>query len=238
MGLKQVKDPDRIIFLQEFTKQIILSLVREKESKEEIEIEKLKQKFVKPVESGEIFKKIIKRDFLIPSMMHRQPGPEVDRRKVLIHRESIPGVLSDRIKISSKEQLMQKKPVLRAEERVPQREIIQQPMQGQVSGGDVFKKVESLLRDPTIISIECPGPGRNILVKRYNQINLTRISLNAAEINAIIDDFSKKARIPLVGGILKAAVGNSVISAVVSEFAGSRFIINKITPYSILQRQF
>ena len=60
--------------------------------------------------------------------------------------------------------------------------------------------------------------------------------MNQVEITDVLHAFAKQAKIPIVGGILKAAVGDLVISAVISEFVGSRFIINKITPYSIIQK--
>ena len=66
-------------------------------------------------------------------------------------------------------------------------------------------------------------------MKRYNQPNVTKVILDQPEISMIIEMFSREARIPVVGGILKAAVGNLVISAVISDFVGSRFIINKIS---------
>jgi len=58
---------------------------------------------------------------------------------------------------------------------------------------------------------------------------------NDKTLNNIINYFSQKAKIPIVGGILKAAVKNTIISAIFSEFVGSRFLINKITPYSLIE---
>ena len=102
--------------------------------------------------------------------------------------------------------------------------------------GFALGKIESLLRNKEIQLIECPGPNKNLLVKKYNKINTTRITLNQAEITDILYSFAKEAQIPVVGGILKAAVGDLVVSAVISEFVGSRFIINKLTPYSLIQK--
>ena len=104
--------------------------------------------------------------------------------------------------------------------------------------GYAIVKIGALIRDPSIQSIECTGPEKNILVKRYGKINATKIMLSREDISDIIESFSKKTRIPVVGGILKAAVDNMVISAVTSDFIGSRFIINKITPYSLLHEEF
>jgi len=68
--------------------------------------------------------------------------------------------------------------------------------------------------------------------KRYNKLNQTPVGLTQNEIENIINEFSKQAKIPLVRGILKAAVGNLIISAVASEYVGSRFIINKMNPFA------
>ncbi|MDP2925403.1 MAG: hypothetical protein Q8N99_03460 [Nanoarchaeota archaeon] len=125
-------------------------------------------------------------------------------------------------------------PAVEREEKIvfpknlPKREIT--PME---SG---YKKIEPILKDATIQMIECPGPGKNLLVKKYDKINVTRLTLSQSQITDIISEFSKQARIPPVGGILKAAIGNMIISAVISEFVGSRFIINKSTPYSLIYK--
>ena len=68
-------------------------------------------------------------------------------------------------------------------------------------------------------------------------MNFTKISLSQPEIDIIVKNFLAKARIPIIVGIFKASVGNLTISAVISEFVGSRFIINKSSPYSILEQQ-
>jgi len=101
--------------------------------------------------------------------------------------------------------------------------------------GFALGKIDQFLKDITVQSIECAGPEKKILVKKQNKINTTPVSLTQAEITDIINSFSQQARIPPLGGILKAAVGDLVISAVISEYVGSRFIINKITPFSILR---
>lgn len=101
--------------------------------------------------------------------------------------------------------------------------------------GFALGKIDFLLRDREIQSIECPGPGKNLLVKKHNNINTTRITLDQEEITDILYSFALQAKIPVVGGILKAAVGDLVVSAVISEFVGSRFIINKLTPYNLIE---
>ncbi len=250
MGLKQIKDADRIIFLQAFVKQILLHFISEQKSKENIEIEKLRRKFVplpEPIKQAEespkkILKEIIKKEPLKPSMAHVFPKIAEPDRKMIFHRERI----QPQIPVFKKNMPIQP---FKAKSRPPEKiqpqykKSIQSPPEPTpvISSGieiseNALIKIEPLIKDSSIISIECPGPGKNLIVKRYNQVNITRIALNESEIDSIIGYYSEQARIPIVGGILKAAVGNSVISAVVSEFAGSRFIINKITPYSLIHR--
>lgn len=106
------------------------------------------------------------------------------------------------------------------------------PEQGEFNLG----KINPLIKDQAITLIECPGPGKFITVKRINQINITQIKLAEKEISEIIRKFSEKAKIPVIQGTFKAAVGNLIITAIISEFIGSRFIITKITPYSLLEK--
>lgn len=97
-------------------------------------------------------------------------------------------------------------------------------------------KLNVFLHDKGITTMECPGPEKFILIKRLGKINLTRIKLSKEEIDKIIKNFSERARIPLLGGVFKAVIGDLSISAVTSELVGSRFIIYRKTPYSIVEQ--
>ena len=108
------------------------------------------------------------------------------------------------------------------------------PSQG-TSDNYPLKKIDPLIHDNAVQMIECPGPGKNVLVKARNKINGTKVVLNEADIKNIITYFSMYAKIPIMGGILKAAVDNLIISAVVSEYVGSRFIITKKSPYQLIE---
>lgn len=124
------------------------------------------------------------------------------------------------------------KPISRKFLRKPvQKQIVRsiKPEAQQAPKGFKIGKLDRLLNDPLIQSIECPGGNQNVLIKKYNKMTSSNIRLTKEEINQIITDFSMQAKIPIVGGILKAAVGDLLISAVVSEVVGSRFIINRIT---------
>jgi hypothetical protein len=113
------------------------------------------------------------------------------------------------------------------------KQLLRNPKQQKRGFG--MSKITPLINDPSVQLIECPGPNKNVLVKRRNVMNITRVLLSQLEIKNIVENFANQAKIPLVGGILKAAVNNLVISAVISEFAGSRFIINKMTPYTLIE---
>lgn len=91
-------------------------------------------------------------------------------------------------------------------------------------------KLDSLLQDPYINMIECTGPGKLILVRAISGIKATKISLSEQEIKETIGKFAQISKIPLMKGVFKAAVGNLLITAILSEFVGSRFIINKHAP--------
>ena len=90
-----------------------------------------------------------------------------------------------------------------------------------------FSKIDSLLKDPAVQTVECPGPNKPILVYKSGVIQNTNITLLGDEINNIMKEISEKTRIPLMSGVFKAAFGEVIVTAVMSEFVGTRFIINK-----------
>ena len=88
-------------------------------------------------------------------------------------------------------------------------------------------KIQAPLNDPRVSSIECLGENKEMLVRKEGLVQKTSIILSQKEIDGIINHFSKQTRIPLIKGTFKAALGNLVITAVISEFVGSRFVIQK-----------
>jgi hypothetical protein len=95
-------------------------------------------------------------------------------------------------------------------------------------------KINPFVYDNKITSIECPGPGKIVLIKAMGSVSTTNITLSDEEIKDVIVKFSQVAKIPLIEGVFKAAVGNLMITAVISGFVGSRFVITKYTPYSLI----
>jgi len=105
-------------------------------------------------------------------------------------------------------------------------------------GDDInLKRLNPLANDKAVTVIECPGPGKFILVRKAGQINVTKITLSQQEVNETVEGFSERTRIPIIGGIFRATVGEFTIVAVISEFVGSRFIIYKSSPHDALDRQ-
>jgi len=89
-------------------------------------------------------------------------------------------------------------------------------------------KLKQLIRDKEVQGIECGGPGKFLLIKKNNQVDVSNITLRENEIKQFIIYFAKKAEVPFEGGILNAAIGSLKINALESEFAGSRFILTRI----------
>ncbi len=88
-------------------------------------------------------------------------------------------------------------------------------------------KLDNLLEDPSVRNIECPGPNKPVLIYKSGTIQPTNILFTADEIDKIMKEISDKTRIPLTTGVFKAALHRFIVTAVLSEFVGTRFIIQK-----------
>ena len=183
MSLKQVKPQDRIIFLKLFMKEVMINLEKQKPSKQ-IEIEKLKQKFLQPIDSSEkVFRKAINTSFFQkpiyskrikskPQLIESKPQI-IKKKRQLLHRIQIP-----------RRRLQIKRPPLeKPQTKVPPKTPLIQlkaltsikPEPQERPEGFALGKLELLLKDISIQSIECPGSGRNVLIKKHNKINVTKI---------------------------------------------------------------
>lgn len=98
-------------------------------------------------------------------------------------------------------------------------------------------KLAPLANDPNVKIIECNGPDEKIIVKGAMGTKPTRIILTKKEIASVIHTFSQSAKIPANEGIVKIAYGKFVLSAIVSEIIGSKFILRKIPPQQQLMPQ-
>lgn len=89
-------------------------------------------------------------------------------------------------------------------------------------------KLNLFVNDPSITSIESNGPNEPVTIKTQKGAQSTKTVLSKEEINQILQSFSYASRIPMHEGVLKIAVGKLVLSAIISDVIGSRFIIKKM----------
>lgn len=122
-----------------------------------------------------------------------------------------------------------KTPPIYLKQRPPPPKVYLAPLtESWLANMDSLKRIQPLLIDQTITTIECPGPGMPIMISRGSYVQSTPVHFNADEITGIIRDVSTRTKIPLnPTGIFKAAIGDIIITAVLSEFAGTRFVIQK-----------
>jgi hypothetical protein len=100
-------------------------------------------------------------------------------------------------------------------------------------------KLNPLLRDPAVKTIECDGPDENLLVKGTMGSKKTEIILNKEEISQVIKKFSETAKIPTSEGVFRVVAGKLILLAIISEVIGSKFIIKKMfySPRPPIQRR-
>ena len=88
-----------------------------------------------------------------------------------------------------------------------------------------LNKIEQLMADPAIVSIECNGPNKKINIIKDSQIS-TAESLTSEEIRSVIETISKKTKVP-IGVMFVANFDGMTINAIISDIIGLRFIITK-----------
>lgn len=88
-------------------------------------------------------------------------------------------------------------------------------------------KINSLLNDPLVRTIECNGPGEKIVVT-VPMIKNTNIILSKDEISDIVQIFEEKSKIPATEGMYNVVVGRLIFSAIISDVIGSKFVIKKM----------
>ncbi len=84
-----------------------------------------------------------------------------------------------------------------------------------------------LIKDRAVRTIEA-NPDEKVIVTGAMGTKPTSIILNKENIDKIINEFSKTAKIPVEEGIYRVVVGNLILSAIVSEVIGSKFMIKKM----------
>jgi hypothetical protein len=216
----QIKHEDRLLFLKEFTKELIINSKLPEEPKTEA-VEKEQYEIALPFE------------LTVEKEMKEKPTPKLPLSARLKIKPSLMPFPKPKYKL---------KPIL-PHGFVPSIKPIRpfpkpkpQPLP-QTAKALNLGKLNFLISDPRVTVIECLGPGKFVLAKTSGQVKMTKVSLSQKEIQETIEKFSISAKIPIISGLFKAAVGNLVITAVISGLVGSRFIITKITPRYILEQQ-
>ncbi len=204
----QKKYENRMLFLKQFTKHLILE---SKPKHEEIEVSSDgKQKY-----------KVV-----VPIMLPQLPDME-NMEKPVFRRPAMPNFsnIQNIPDIQKAPQTLQAQQVRQAQQ-IPQ-------VRDETLG---LAQLTPFVRNPEITEIECPGPGKLVLVVSRGKTMLTKIRLSKEEIQKVINKFSETAKVPVISGLFKAAVNNLLITGVVSDIAGSRFVITKIRPGFIFEQ--
>ena len=92
---------------------------------------------------------------------------------------------------------------------------------------DPLLKLKQFINDKSITRIERPGPDKNLIIRKSGKIIKTPFALSKENINELMKELSYRTKIPLINGIYKAAIDDFIITAVISEYAGTRFHIDK-----------
>ncbi|MCK4553331.1 hypothetical protein KAT80_03945 [Candidatus Pacearchaeota archaeon] len=204
--LTKISDKFKVSFPLQFTRE----LIKNSGKNEFLELETILRKEEKDTHQ-EIIKKI------------------KEKEKPVLAKEEITKPFPSKIK-TKKLQV----PVLRiAEPRLPQnfQYLKPTPTKLEIDLG----KLNPLIKDPLVNSIECSGTDEPVTVRGKMGIKKTNIILNKEEIDQTIKKFSETAKIPMHEGVLKIAAGRLILSAVISDIIGSKFIIKKMA-YS--QKEF
>lgn len=230
-------------FLREFTKELLLVRQYEQRLKDEkkqegerlrreIEAEKLRIKYLKDRPSEKQAEQQIQRI--------QQPAAQQIQTQRLISQAPVQQMPKQHMQASIMPRssgvfpqilnLPANQPIVRLGQQNVFSSQNQENVQQNIPGFQInFGKIQSFINDPFVTSIECPGEGKNIIIKKREEVMTVDIKLTKEEIDSIIKEFSEKARIPLIEGLLRARVGILQISAIVSTLAESRFIITKIS---------
>ncbi|MFH1710959.1 MAG: hypothetical protein ABH840_01480 [Nanoarchaeota archaeon] len=233
MLLEQTKKDFRTDFLLKFTKELIENTSTYQKSLVEAEVKVFikkegekkdnvpkEVKFAKEIQKKEIKKIVharIKEDDKKISEMYIKGLPlELKELSTPLHQ--------------SIKQLKPvfKKPVLRIQEHPLPATVSYlkpTPTNEEINLGNL----NTIIQDPLVKIIECNGPNENIFVGGIMGRKPTATKLSQNEIEEILGKFATASKIPVHEGLFKAAIGNLVISAVISEIAGIKFVIRKIS---------
>lgn len=88
-------------------------------------------------------------------------------------------------------------------------------------------KLNTFIQDATVMMIQCDGANLPIKIKKEGKLQETVVTLSEDEIKLIIKKFADRTNQPILEPIFKTQLGNLTITAVISAYAGSKFVISK-----------
>ena len=198
--LTKISDEFKVFFLLQFTRE----LIRNSSTSEFLELETILKKEGK-VTHQEIRNKI------------------KEREKPVFAKEEIIKPFPSAVK-TRKWQV----PALRIPEtRLPQNLQYLKPIPTKLEID--LGKLNPLIKDPLVNSIECSGTEEPVTVRGKMGVKKTNIILDKEEIDQTIKKFSETAKIPIHEGVFKIVIGGLVLSAIISGIIGSKFIIKKMS---------
>jgi hypothetical protein len=204
------------------------------------------RRYKEKILGGDITKKVLKPEKLKKDEKIQEPVREdenefIESMKIEQTQQRMPSMQGDKkqplIQIKTPAPFVgQRMPSLMSQQ--PQR-APRAPMQRQTTpimvgadfsniGSERLKYLLFLMSDGSITSIECPGPEKQLIINKSGIVNPTGVSLKTEEIDGIIKEVSKRTRIPINQGLFKTAFDNLILTAVVSEFVGTRFLIERM----------
>lgn len=249
-----MKNEWKFDFLREFTRELILNtpyvlsiqeVIAEKSENLEEEFEKTIEEIIKefnlksrstPLNKEEFSpkdlkstvlekKEIEKEEKMLPSIaasIQQSPTPEIPKKEytILHHTEMPIKAISPSPNIEFVRKEIEKKELISPVNRISS--------QQSYFVGDAYAEIMKIMSDPRVNILECPGPNKFLLVKTATRIMMTKIKLSEEQIKYVVEKFSLETKIPIIGGLFRAMKDNLIITAVISEIAGSRFIIKKV----------
>lgn len=181
----------------------------------------------------EKFREIVKSK--IPGLVE-EAKPETLKELAIVKPRVLAKPLAPRAALRQKAEPLaglsksQTKPILRVPEtRLPPQFAYLRPTATTQVELDL-EKLNPLLADSGVNVIESNGPDQQVIVRGRMGTKPTDIILTREEIDKIIRTFSEKSKIPIGEGATKIVLGRFMLSAIISEEAGSRFIIKKMPP--------
>ena len=197
-------------FLLTFTKELILH----SEKREIVNLQKIiKLKEEKPIQQIQI-KEFIEKPII---QFNNYPLSIPHQRKIISQRLFPEKQMRPQIRTSQ---------VSIPEPKLPEHLEYLKPIPRGTIEIDLFK-INPLIKDPAVKIIEA-NPDKGIIVTGTMGTKPTNIILNKEDIDRIINKFSEFSKIPRSEGIYKVVAGNLILSAVISEVIGSRFVIRKM----------